>query len=194
VTPGANLEIAIRNFIGHCQAIPTALGFPGTQTPHFSSNPHTLNIPYPQGITTGGPDNSKSQLVQIQQFLASRPPNTLTGVVDSYSTLDKPGGHAPDASSSGPFVRCYVNLISGYDTRCRGDRYHDERPRKSKIFSNEPGTARTNNGRATICAHSANAWAVWLAYIHCKLLYFSASNNGFRSVPIYQGYFSTASR
>jgi len=81
VTPGANLEIAIRNFIGHCQAIPTALGFPGTQTPHFSSNPHTLNIPYPQGITTGGPDNSKSQLVQIQQF---RPVRSLLREFDKW--------------------------------------------------------------------------------------------------------------
>jgi ribosomal protein S18 acetylase RimI-like enzyme len=88
VTKNAPLEIAIRNFIGHCQAIPTALGFPGTQTPHFSSNPHTLDIPYPQGITTGGAENSQSQIVQIQLLLASRPAATLTGVVDSYSTLD----------------------------------------------------------------------------------------------------------
>ena len=88
MTKNAQLEIAIRNFIGHCQAIPTALGFPGTQTPLFSSNPHTLNIPYPNGITTGGPENEKSHLVQIQQFLVGRPPNTLTGVIDSYSNLD----------------------------------------------------------------------------------------------------------
>ena len=91
MTPNAQLETAIRNFIGTCHAIPTSLGFPPSpddQTPHFSSNPHTLNIPYPNGITAHGPENAQSHLAQIKRFLASRPPNTRTFVVDSYSTLD----------------------------------------------------------------------------------------------------------
>lgn len=88
MTASSNLEIAVRNFVGHCQAIPAALGSPGTQTPYFAANQHTLDIPYPNGITTGGPDNSQSHVVQVQQLLAARPPNAETAIVDAYSNLD----------------------------------------------------------------------------------------------------------
>ncbi len=82
------IEIAITNFVEHCQAIPTTLGSPGSQTPAFSTNQHTLNIPYPNGITIGDSEHSETQLTQIRQLLAARPPNAGTSIVDSYSTLD----------------------------------------------------------------------------------------------------------
>jgi GNAT superfamily N-acetyltransferase len=82
------IEIAITNFVDHCQAIPASLGSPGTQTPAFSTNQHSLNIPYPNGITIGDGEHSETQLTQIRQMLAARPPNAETFVVDSYSTLD----------------------------------------------------------------------------------------------------------
>jgi len=82
------IEIAINNFVDHCQAIPNSLGSSGTQTPAFSTNQHTLNIPYPHGITVGDGSNSDTQFNQIRQLLAARPPNVSTSVVDSYSALD----------------------------------------------------------------------------------------------------------
>jgi GNAT superfamily N-acetyltransferase len=88
VSSDVKLEIAIRNFVDHCQAIPTALGSPGTRTPYFAANQHTLDIPYPNGITIGGVENSQSHIVQIQQLMAARPPNAKTGVVDAYPNLD----------------------------------------------------------------------------------------------------------
>jgi hypothetical protein len=82
------IQIAIANFVDHCQAIPTALGSPGTQTAALSVNQHALNIPYPNGITIGDSEHTDAQLCQIRQMLANSPPNTRTSVVDSYSTLD----------------------------------------------------------------------------------------------------------
>ena len=82
------LQISIANFVEHCQAIPTSLGSPGNQSETFSSNHHTFNIPYPNGITTGTASQTESQLVQIQQMLATSPPNSRPFVVDSFSTLD----------------------------------------------------------------------------------------------------------
>ena len=82
------LEISINNLVEHCQAVPTALGSPGIVTPDLSTNPHTLEIPYPQVITRGGIDNSVAHSAEIEQFIASHPGDPTTGVVDSYSNLD----------------------------------------------------------------------------------------------------------
>lgn len=82
------MDIAVTNFVEHCQAIPASLGSPGTQTPAFSVNHHTLNIPYPNGITIRDSEHSQTQLTQIRQMLASRPLNSETSVVDSYASLD----------------------------------------------------------------------------------------------------------
>jgi len=87
------IETAINNFVEQCQAIPTSLGSPGTRTAALSTNQHTLNIPYPHGITVGGPEQSSTQISQINQLLAGRPANASTAVVDSHSNLDlKPLG------------------------------------------------------------------------------------------------------
>jgi hypothetical protein len=82
-----NLQIAIANFVDHCQAIPESLGSPGVQTPAFSVNQHTLNIPYPNGITIADGEHVDTQIAQIKQMLAARPPDAGTSVVDSYSEL-----------------------------------------------------------------------------------------------------------
>ncbi|MBT4125764.1 MAG: GNAT family N-acetyltransferase [Chloroflexi bacterium] len=82
------IQVAIANFVDHCQAIPNALGSPGSKTPILSTNQHTLNIPYPNGITISGSDNPDSQLSQIRQLLAGRPTDATTSIVDSYSSLD----------------------------------------------------------------------------------------------------------
>ena len=81
-------RIAVDNFIGHCQAVPEALGSSGTVTAAFSANNHTLDIPYPHGITTAIEDQIESQLSQIRSFVASRPDQKTTWIVDSGSKLD----------------------------------------------------------------------------------------------------------
>jgi GNAT superfamily N-acetyltransferase len=82
------IDIAIANFVDHCQAIPSSLGSPGSQTTAFSTNQHTLNIPYPNGITIGQTDNQDSQMSQIRQMIAGRPSGAVTSMVDSFSSLD----------------------------------------------------------------------------------------------------------
>ena len=83
----APLEIATRNFVGHYQAIPSALGSPGTERPYFSTSQHTFDIPYPNGITYGVAEYAQTRMVQIQQLLAGQPSAAETGAVDSYSNL-----------------------------------------------------------------------------------------------------------
>lgn len=82
------IEIAVNNFVDHCQAIPNSLGSPGSRTPAFSTNQHTLNIPYPNGITIGQTGSHDSQMSQIRQMIAGRPGGAVTSVVDSFSSLD----------------------------------------------------------------------------------------------------------
>ena len=87
------IDISINNFISHCQAVPTALGSPGSETAYLSTNPHTFKIPYPQVITRGGADNLATHIAEIGEFLGAQPPGSPTDVVDSYSCLDlKPLG------------------------------------------------------------------------------------------------------
>lgn len=106
----APLEIATRNFVGHYQAIPSALGSPGTERPYFSTSQHTFDIVYPNGITYGVAEYAQTRMVQIQQLLAGQPSAAEAGAIDSYSNLGmqdltwKAGVHAMPGSAALPKI------------------------------------------------------------------------------------------
>lgn len=83
-----NLELAIGNLKGHCEAVLASHGWPSTDTSVLSTNPHQLDIPFGQAITLGGRDQAAYQYDEIREFLARRPGRASTGVVDAYSCLD----------------------------------------------------------------------------------------------------------